>query len=125
HVAERGRNAALRGNGVRTGREHLGDAGRAQALLGQPEGGAQAGAAGADDEHVVLVFGDLVGVGHGSSCGPPAGDWRSGAAAWTTEPAPVAKARSWSPSPHPSPGGRGGGGAVREPLRYGSRQLMA
>src|SRR3546814_15233676 len=40
---------------------------RAQALLVQAEGGAQAGATGADDEHVVLVFGDLVGVGHRGS----------------------------------------------------------
>src|SRR5690606_23954546 len=67
HVAQRGRDAALRGDGVRTGREHLGDAGGLQALLRQPEGGAQAGAAGADDDHVVLVFGDLVGVAHGRS----------------------------------------------------------
>src|SRR3546814_9070201 len=40
---------------------------RAQALLVQAEGGAQAGATGADDEHFVLVFGDLVGVGHRGS----------------------------------------------------------
>ena len=64
HVAERGRDAALRRHGVRARREHLGDARRLQAFLRQPEGRAQAGAAGADDDHVVLVFGDLVGGGH-------------------------------------------------------------
>ena len=64
HVAERGGDAALRRHRVRTGREHLADAGGLQALLGQAEGGAQAGAAGADHQHVELVFGDLVS-GHG------------------------------------------------------------
>ncbi len=63
HVAERGGDAALRRDGVRAGREHLADAGGRQALLRQAEGGAQAGAAGADDQHVVLVFGDRIG-GH-------------------------------------------------------------
>src|SRR5690606_26362401 len=67
HVAQRGRDAALRGDGVRAGGKHLGDAGGAQALLGKAEGRAQAGAAGADHDHVVLVFGDLVGVAHGRS----------------------------------------------------------
>ena len=64
HVAERGGDAALRRDGVRTGREHLGDARGLQALLREAEGGAQAGAAGADDDHVVLVFCDLVGSRH-------------------------------------------------------------
>ena len=49
----------------------------------QAEGGAQAGAAGADHDHVVLVFGDLVGSGHGSGSqrdaddGDHAGDARA------------------------------------------------
>ena len=60
HVAERGGNAALRGNGVRAGREHLGDAGRAQAGLAAADHGAQAGAAGADHHHVVAVILDRV-----------------------------------------------------------------
>ncbi len=60
HVAECGRNTALGGNGVRTGREDLGQAHGLQALGGQAERGAQAGTAGADHDHVVLVFGDLV-----------------------------------------------------------------
>jgi hypothetical protein len=37
HVAERGGNAALRGNGVRAGRENLGDAGGLQALFAMPK----------------------------------------------------------------------------------------
>ena len=64
HVAERGRDAALRRHGVRARREHLGDAGGLQALLGQAEGGAQARATGADHDHVELVFLDLVSSRH-------------------------------------------------------------
>ena len=60
HVAQRGGDAALRRHGMRTGREHLGDAGGLEAFLGQAERGAQAGAAGADHDHVVLVLLDLV-----------------------------------------------------------------
>ena len=60
HVAQRGGNAALRRDGVRSGREDLGDARRRQALLREAEGRTQPGAAGADHDHVVLVFGDLV-----------------------------------------------------------------
>ncbi len=60
HVAERGGDTALRGHGVRAGREHLGDAGGLQALLGQAEGGAQARATGADHDHVVFVLLDLI-----------------------------------------------------------------
>ena len=56
------RDAALRRHGVAAGREHLGDAGGFQALGGQAESGAQAGAAGADHDHVVLVIDHLVGV---------------------------------------------------------------
>ena len=60
HIAQRGGNTTLRGHGVRTGREDLGQADRLQALLGQAEGRAQAGAAGAHHDHVVLVFCNLV-----------------------------------------------------------------
>ena len=67
HIAERGGDAALGRNGVGAGREDLGDAGGAQALFGHAEGRAQAGAAGADDHDVILVFDDLVGFGHSSS----------------------------------------------------------
>ena len=63
HVAERGGDAALGGDGVAAGREHLGDAGGLQPLLGHAEGGAQAGAAGADDHDVEAVVGEVVG-GH-------------------------------------------------------------
>ena len=62
HVAERGADAALRRDSVAAGREHLGDAGGAQPLLGHAEGGAQAGAAGADDHDVVGVVDDLIGL---------------------------------------------------------------
>lgn len=60
HVAERGRDATLRRHGMRAGREDLGQADRLQALLGQAERGAQASAAGAHHDHVVLVFCNLV-----------------------------------------------------------------
>ncbi len=66
HVAERGRDAALGGDRVAAGREHLGDAGRLEPRLGQAEGGAQAGAAGADDDDVVGVIDDRVRLRHGS-----------------------------------------------------------
>ena len=61
HVAERRGDAALRGDGVRAGREHLGDAGGAQARLAAADRGAQAGAAGADHDHVVGMVLDRVG----------------------------------------------------------------
>ena len=41
HVAERGADAALRRDGVAARREHLAQASRRQALLGEPERGAQ------------------------------------------------------------------------------------
>ncbi len=62
HIAERGRDAALRRDGVRAGREHLGDAGGAQARLRAADGGAQARAAGADDDDVEGVIGDRIGL---------------------------------------------------------------
>ena len=68
HIAERGADAALGRDGMAAGREDLGDAGGAQALLGHAEGGAQARAAGADDDHVIAVVDDLVSL----ACGHPA-----------------------------------------------------
>ena len=62
HVAERRGDAALRRNRVRARREHLGDAGRLEAGLGAAERGAQARAAGADDNDVVAVIVDRVGL---------------------------------------------------------------
>ena len=62
HVAERGGDAALGRDRVRAGREHLGDAGGLEAGLGAAERGAQARAAGADDDHVVGVIGDRIGL---------------------------------------------------------------
>ena len=64
HVAERGGDAALRRDGVRPRREHLGDAGGLQPGFGDAHRGAQAGAAGADDNGVIDVIDNLVGVGH-------------------------------------------------------------
>ena len=61
HVAERGADAALRGHRVAARRKQLGDAGGRQPALGQTERGAQAGAAGADDDDVVAVVDELVG----------------------------------------------------------------
>ena len=60
HIAEAGRDAALGRHSVRAGREDLGDAGGLQARLGAAEGGAEAGAAGADDDDVELVIGKFV-----------------------------------------------------------------
>ena len=56
HVGERGADAALRRHRVAARREHLGDAGRREAGLGESQRGAQAGAAGADDDDVVGVI---------------------------------------------------------------------
>src|SRR3546814_3992853 len=60
-VAEAGGDAALRRDGVAAGREHLGDAGGLQPRLCAAHGGAQAGAAGADDDGVVDVVDDQIG----------------------------------------------------------------
>ena len=53
HVAERGADTALGGDGVAAGRIDLGHAGRVEAGRGHAERGAQAGAAGTDDDDVV------------------------------------------------------------------------
>ena len=65
HVAERGRNAALRRHRVRAGRKHLCDAGGAQARLAAADHGAQARAAGADHDDVVGVVLDRIGLAVG------------------------------------------------------------
>ena len=62
HVAERGGDAALGRDGVRAGREDLGDAGGLQAGFGAAERRAQARAAGADDDDVVGVVGEGIGL---------------------------------------------------------------
>src|SRR3546814_13544135 len=69
HVSERGRDAALRRDGVAAGREHLGDAGGLEAGFGKAQGRAQAGAAGPHHHHVVGQLDDLVGLGHGGRSG--------------------------------------------------------
>ena len=61
HVAERGADATLRGDGVAARREHLGDASRMEALLRQAERGTQACATRADHDDVVGVIRELVG----------------------------------------------------------------
>lgn len=47
HVAERGVDATLGGDSVRSGREQLGDARRLEARLGETERGTETGTAGA------------------------------------------------------------------------------
>src|SRR5262249_14752385 len=61
HVAERGGDAALGGDGVGAGGEHLGDAGGPEARLGAAERSAQAGASRAYHHDVVGVVGERVG----------------------------------------------------------------
>ncbi len=65
HIAQRGGDAALRGDGVAARREHLGDAGGLQTRLGNTHGGAQARAARTHDDGVIGMVDDLVsGSGH-------------------------------------------------------------
>ena len=64
HIAERGGDAALRRDGVAAGGKDLGDAGGLQALRRAFQRGAQARAAGADDDDVESVIDDFIG-GHG------------------------------------------------------------
>ncbi len=65
HVAERRRDAALRGYGMRARRKYLGDAGGAQSGLAAADHRAQTGAAGADHDDVVSVVFDRIGVSVG------------------------------------------------------------
>ncbi len=60
HVAERGADATLRGHGVTARGEQLGDARRREPCFGKAQRGAEPGAAGADDEHVVSVVDEFV-----------------------------------------------------------------
>src|SRR6476659_9899002 len=72
HVAERGRDAALRRYRMRAGRKDLGDAGGAQAGLAATDHRAKARAAGADHHDVIGVVLDRIGVsvgGKGSRAG--------------------------------------------------------
>jgi hypothetical protein len=55
NVPERGGDSALRHHGVRLAEQRLADHGGARAVLGGRDRGAQARAAGADPEHVVVV----------------------------------------------------------------------
>ena len=64
HVAECGADPALRGHRVAARREHLGQAGRAEAALGKPERGAEPRAARADHHDVVGVVDDVVATRH-------------------------------------------------------------
>ena len=61
HIAERGGDAALGRHRVRTGGKDFGDAGGAQSGLAATDDGAQARAAGADDDDVIGVIFDRVG----------------------------------------------------------------
>ena len=61
HIAERRGDAALRGDGMGAGGEHLGDAGGAQARLAAADHRAQARAAGADHHHVIGVVDNGIG----------------------------------------------------------------
>jgi hypothetical protein len=54
HVAERGADAALRGDGVRARREDLGQDGDLQTGFGQLDCGTQAGTTGANDHRIKL-----------------------------------------------------------------------
>ena len=66
HIAERGRDAALRRDRMRAGREHLGDAGRLQSRFGAAERGAQARSARPDHHHVIGVIGERIGAAVGA-----------------------------------------------------------
>ena len=59
-VAEAGGDPALRGDGVRTRREDLGDVGSLETAFGGAHRGAQARTARADDYHVIGVVGDRI-----------------------------------------------------------------
>ena len=63
HIAQARRDAALRRHGVAAGGKHLGDAGCLQTACGAFQGGAQTGAAGADNHDVESMVNDIVG-GH-------------------------------------------------------------
>ena len=60
HVAQRGRDTALRGYRVAARRENLGDAGRVEAGIRKTECRAQTGADRADDDDVITVIDEFV-----------------------------------------------------------------
>ena len=64
-VAERGRDTALRRNGVRSGREHFRDIGSAQSALRRAHRRAKTRSACAHDHHVVSMVGNRVGRAEG------------------------------------------------------------
>ena len=70
HITQRGRNAALRCDGVAAGREHLGNACRFQARFSNAHRRAQARAARANNNRVIGVIDNLIGSGH--AIGAPA-----------------------------------------------------
>ena len=84
HVAERGGDAALRRDGMRAGREHLGDAGGAQAGLAAADHGAQARAAGADHDDVVGVIFDRIGFAVGGGTAAAVAPCRCRLRPWVT-----------------------------------------
>ena len=61
HIAERGRNAALRRHGVRTGGEYFGEACGRKPLFGHAEGSPQASAASTHHNHIIKMVGDGIG----------------------------------------------------------------
>ena len=65
HIAERRAHAALRRDRVAARREDLGQTGGRESRFGHAKGGAQARAAGADHDHVVLVFDKWICSRHG------------------------------------------------------------
>ena len=67
HVPERGGDAALGGHRMRAGRKNLGDASRAQALLGHPQCRPKSCSPGSDNNYIVLVLDELVGICHSSA----------------------------------------------------------
>ncbi len=64
HVGKCRGDPALRRDGMAAGRKHLADAGGLQTRHRRPQGRAQPGTAGADDNHVIAVVGDRVGRRH-------------------------------------------------------------
>ena len=90
HIAERGRDAALRCNSVRACREHFRDARRPQTCLRAADCGAQTGATRTDDDDVEGMVGDGIGspfiraaiglavggTGHGITLRKRVSEWR-------------------------------------------------
>jgi hypothetical protein len=60
HIAQSGRNSALRRNCVRAGRENFGDAGSFKAVRSHAESCAQSSAASANHDNVISVIDNFV-----------------------------------------------------------------